>query len=148
MYGYFKHVRGMKERIIRSLMNGLGPGYYHRAALGSNFNVETLEVEVKFLEKDHEEDRMRAIAAEYGIDEKKQEEEVDHPRVVIEFADPRTVTLLGAIPGGNTYAAGSGPTKYTDGDASSGASTVNKDCPVRMIHQHKKRALENSLLKW
>ena len=58
----------MKERVIRSLMNGLCPGYYHRAVNGSTFNVGTLEVEVEFPDIDHEEDRLWAIAAEYGLD--------------------------------------------------------------------------------
>ena len=36
------------EDVPESLMEGLGPGYYHRAYIESTFDVEKLEVDVEF----------------------------------------------------------------------------------------------------
>jgi len=147
VYGYLKKVCKLAERVIKVLLEALGPGYYHRARLGSKFDPETLDVNIEFPDTDWAEDRIRVMAIEYEIEDEEQEEEIEQPKVVIEFADPQIVTTLGELKSGNTFAAGSGPSKFTARDASSGASTVNLDCPKRKREQHKNRAVQNALLR-
>ena len=144
---YCIKVRGYTEEVSRSLQDGLGPGLYDRARYLSTFDVETLNVEVEFPEVNAAEDRIRAMEREYGMDMQEEDEAADESltqKVVLEFEDPRIVSVLGAKTGGDTYAAG---TRTVNSGTTSGASTVNKDNPQRDPELYKQRAVENSVLR-